>query len=434
MSTNSTITLKAGGERTLVKESEAQEIADRFKQESSNNDVVVGTVDLSCRSWPRASLDLLRPTLEPLVATVTHLKIDDIIASLPTEAGLESLGFFAEVFGSSTVLKDINLADNALGSRGDVVLAPLFQLQSLQRLSIENCGMSREVAESMLQTLSSSAPRLTHLSLGRNQIGAEGAPSVGDLLATCPKLQVLNYNGCRPLKAGTASLLAGLVNMVKGVKETSLSHLNLEDCTIGSEDNGDDENDGPLTNLRTIIAKSPKLVELNLQDGELGASGLQVVLDALKESGAQLTHLSLGACELGEEGAEILASTISNTSILDKLQLLRMDTNELGDDGVSTLSQALGGSKSCCETLKSLDLGDNEIAKSGAVALLKTKIASLESLNLMENMDIPQKVGAKLATLYPKVSMDDDLEEDDDDDEEEDEVDDLAAQLAGAKI
>ncbi|KAL7574502.1 hypothetical protein ACA910_015861 [Epithemia clementina (nom. ined.)] len=444
MSGSTTITLKAEGPRESVDETKAKEIANQFQEELSKGNVIVTTVDLSCRSWSRSSLDCLRAVLEQVVETVTILKIDDIIASLDTEAGLKSLEFFTEVFGTSKVLKEINLNDNALGSRGDKVLAPLFQLKSLERLSIENCGMSQEVAESLLQSLALSAPTLTDLSLGRNQIGAEGARHVGALLTKCCNLQVFNYNGCRPLKAGTAHVLKGLARMVeerKGASTiTSLIHLNLHDCTIGSEVDEDDEEGGsPLHNLVTIISNSPKLQVLNLQDGEIGAEGVERVLDALKGTGASLTYLALGGCDLGEDGAQLLSLAITESTIFKHLETLRMDTNELGDEGVIALVQALA-EDGACPKLHTLDLETNEISKSGALAMISSKIPSLQSLNVTDNMEIPAQAAAKLQKLYPQVQVDEDLETDDkeevayNDAVVEGQVDDLADQLANATI
>ena len=474
-----TITLKAGGPRELVDETEAKEIAERFQQEIAaaqqqegrHKGIVVEILDLSCRSWPRSSLDCLRLVLEQVVHTIKILKIDDVIASLNTEAGLDSLEFFATMFGSSKVLEEINLNDNALGTRGDIVLAPLFQLQSLQRLAIENCGMSKEVTASLLQSLQPTTSTLTHLSLGRNQIGEEGAKHVGTLLAQCPNLQVLHYNGCRPLKNGTAWLLNGLVKMVQQQKTTSLVDLNLHDCTIGSEyedDNDDDDDDNagnPLKSLVTILAASPKLQILNIQDAEIGPEGLQCVLDGLKTSGANLIELSLGACELGEEGAELLATALTlslsdddnnhdnnnNKAMLANLQTLRLDTNELGDEGVTILIQAMAASSSSSSSssssLLTLDLETNEIGKQGAWALICNKqLLSLQSINLMDNVDIPAQLATKLQTLYPHVQIDDDLEEEDEEDEDllindnndmnnsQQQVDDLVRQFGNTKI
>eukprot|EP00527_Entomoneis_sp_CCMP2396_P000477 CAMPEP_0198147188 /NCGR_PEP_ID=MMETSP1443-20131203/33704_1 /TAXON_ID=186043 /ORGANISM="Entomoneis sp., Strain CCMP2396" /LENGTH=434 /DNA_ID=CAMNT_0043811387 /DNA_START=95 /DNA_END=1399 /DNA_ORIENTATION=+ len=431
------ITLFAGGARTKVDESEAKEMANRFETEMKNddNDNVVTMIDLSCRAWPLPSLECLRSVLEAAAPTVVHLKIDDIIASLPTEEGLESLAFFANVFQSSKVLSEINLDDNALGSRGDQVLLPLFKLDSLQILTIENCGMSEEVTASLLTTISKKP--LTSIKLGRNQIGDEGASHVKTLLEQCPTLQCFHYNGCRPLKKGTSHILQGLATMASSLKETALTELNFHDCTFGDDEDGDDEEEGSIANLVAVLSKSPNLKVLNLQDGELGAEGLQLILNALAECQAPLTRLYLGGCELGEEGAEILANTFNDGGSLgQQLQELVLDTNEFGNDGIAALIPSLAKN---AKSLLLLDLETNEIEKEGALILSqnKNKIPSLQTLNVSDNMDIPAQLGAKLAKMYPTVKIDEDLEEDDDlelEDDEDQGVDELANQLAGTNI
>ena len=191
------ITLVCGGPRDKVKLAEAQEVAARFQTEidaaqQAHDDAIVTKVDLSCRAWPRESLECLQEVLTThAVSTIQHLKIDDVIASLPTDEGLDSLAFFAQVFQQSPTLREINLDDNALGTRGDQVLLPLFQLPTLRTLTIENCGMSTEVAESLLTTVADKP--LEVLKLGRNQMGADGAAHVEQLLQQCPTLQVFWY-------------------------------------------------------------------------------------------------------------------------------------------------------------------------------------------------------------------------------------------------
>ena len=438
---NNVFILKAGGARSRVEEDEAMIIAKRFEDEiavNANAKAKAGTpvttiLDLSCRSWPRRSLEKLRPVLSQVSSTVAVLKIDDIIASLPTDEGLDSLKYFADVFATSDVV-EIDLSDNALGSRGDQVLLPLFKLPTLKKLAIDNCGMSKEVTQSLLTSICDKP--LTHLRLGRNQIGHEGAPHVQKLIANCPSIEVFHYDGCRPLKEGTRAILQGLATMADSVATTALTDLNLHDCTFGDDDDADEDNASAIVNLVRVLQKSPNLKILNLQDGEIGAEGLDQVLQALVKSGAEkgLVSLSLGGCELGEEGSDILAEFINNPShYLSHLEDLTLDTNELADYGVETLTNALcssGASK-----LMKLNFECNEIEKSGAKAMYQNKLPNLKELNILDNMDIPRKWGDKLVSLYDKVLIDEDLDEGDDDNEDDADaeqiIDDLAGQLSG---
>lgn len=421
------ITLQAGGPRVNVDRNEALVIANRFEDESAHNTVI--QVDLSCKCWPRPSLEVLRGVLTMTSSSVVILKLDDIIASLPTEEGLESLEFFADVYSNSPVV-EIDLSDNALGSRGDQVLLPLFNLSTLKKLSIENCGMSKEVTQSLLTSIANKP--LTHLKLGRNQIGSEGAVHVRTLVSTCPTLELFHYNGCRPGKEGTRFILKGLATMAESVATTSLVDLNLHDCTFDDDtDDTDEDNASSIDNLVLVLKKSPNLKKLNLQDGgEIGAEGLGRILQALVNSGAAtgLVSLSLGGCELNEEGAETLAEVILSNS-LSNLEELILDTNELGDSGVETLINALCSSGST--SLKRLNFECNEVGKSGARSLVNNHLPNLEELNVLDNMDIPLNWGSRLTAMYPTVMIDDDLEEgDESDDEEDQDVDDLANQLS----
>ena len=88
-----------------------------------------------------------------------------------------------------------------------------------------------------------------------------------------------------------------------------------------------------------------------------------------------MVSLSLGGCELGEEGSDILAEFINHPShYLSHLEVLTLDTNELADYGVETLMEAFsswGASK-----LIELNFENNEIGTSGAKALHQNKLSN----------------------------------------------------------
>ena len=104
---------------------------------------------MSCRSWTVPTLLILEPALIRIAPTVTHLKLDDVIASLPTDDGFATLGFFNRIFGPDVApnVTRVDLSDNALGTRSlDVIPNLLENAPKLCHLSLHNCGMSLEVA------------------------------------------------------------------------------------------------------------------------------------------------------------------------------------------------------------------------------------------------------------------------------------------------
>jgi Ran GTPase-activating protein (RanGAP) involved in mRNA processing and transport len=443
------ITLKAGGPRTRVEVAEAKQILVRFQKtrHQHGDEVQVHTLDLSCRQWPLESLQVLTSVLQEIADQVVILKIDDVIAGLVTEDGLASLAFLANIFSSQpsdsskskSQIREIDLSDNALGTRGAVELAPLLQLQTLQRLYFVNCGLSAEsFSDTLLPILMMNAPNLTALGLGRNQLGPVGAEHVGSLLKKCIKLESFSYAGSRPQVEGTRHICQGLAAMTvaataaaNSAKPTcSLQVLDLNDCTFRSGD----EDDDPCLALCQCLQGSPALHELVLRDGELQVSGLKRVLQAVQSAGARLQILDLGATgEMGEEGAAVLQTYLEGAA--RHLQELSFDTNELTDAGLADLVAPFTANE-CI--LRKLNLAENELEAAGVRVLLDNPITTLQELNLKDNLEIPLQLAVKLQAMYPVVLVEDDLEEDEDledeADEDEDDVDALGSQLEATQL
>jgi len=395
------ITLSAKGSRNVVTAAEAEKILNGWKELlNTSEDKTVVEIDLSCRTWKSEVLAVFETFFTEAVApSVEILKIDDVIASLDTEDGLDSLSFFSRIFADSPIVS-VNLNDNAIGTRGLERLQSLLKGEKLERLYFHNCGMSKEVAEDLTRILAPRASRLRSLDLGRNQIGSEGAEEVSKLISACTSMESFEYAGSRPLKQGTSALCNGLVEMTKTNKV--LQVLDLDDCLFGT---GEEEDD-PVHLLVQAITASPSLKKLVLKDGALEFDGLVAVIDALKASGAKLSYLDLGALYFENEGAEALVEFIKDSQ-LGSLVELHLEANSLANDGALTVLSSLTESK-----LQVLNLSDNEIEEEGYQAILDNPIPSLKKLLLKENDDeIEEDMIEQLRKLYPSVVIGEDEEE-----------------------
>lgn len=329
--------------------------------------------------------------------------------------------------------QELDLGDNALGIRAIDILRPLLAGDEIRVLRLNNCGLSLESGAVLLATLRPVAGRLTELDLSRNQIGAEGARLVGELLADCARLARFAYAGSRPLAEGTAHLCRGLAT----AGSTDLRHLDLNDCHT--------TDDAAVDDLCRVLRSSAGLETLVLKDCSLDEDGVRAVLAALHASGCNLRDFYLGGSEIGEEdGAQALADHLEDISSRGdkcRLSLLDLEGSELGDSGTVQVLQALT-SGGLSDRLRHLNLETNEIGASGARELLTTVFgAQLETLNLKDNMDIPLQLANRLHRVYGKgkVLVDEDLDEDSDyvAEEEDDQnagVDDLLTAMADAKI
>mmetsp|Transcript_93 Transcript_93/g.188 ORF Transcript_93/g.188 Transcript_93/m.188 type:complete len:436 (-) Transcript_93:122-1429(-) len=433
---NDATTLSAAGLRARVTVEQAEEICKKW-QAQLDAGAIITKIDVSCRAWPLECLLKLETALSRAAPTVQILQIDDIIASLPTDDGFASLGFFNRIFppSASPKIHTIDLSDNALGTRALLHIPDLLARPGLERLRLTNCGMSKEVAEALATMLMANASELKELRLGRNQMHKEGAASIATLLTQCTRLEQFGYDGSRPLREGTVSLVNGLQALVEKMGGTSsLVELDLNDCFFGS---GEEDEDA-LPTLLQVIRASPHLTKLIVKDGGLELTGFEALVEALVDSGAQLKYLDVGALDLEEDGATALAEYIRD-HLKESLVELHAETNTLEDAGVQTLLDILVE----CPNLRVLDLTENLLEADGFQALVDNRIPSLQKLVIKENMeeDIDDDVVETIRGMYSIVLVaDDDREETTavttapDGEVKDGSVDDLAGALGAVKI
>lgn len=436
MDTTNMNTLSAAGLRARVTVQEAEVIRDAWMAQLDGG-ATITRLDVSCRAWPLESLLVLEGVLARAAPTVRELKIDDIIASLPTSDGFASLGFFNRVFPPSTSpdIHTVDLSDNALGTRSLDYVPDLLARPGLERLRLTNCGMSREVAEALAEQLTANAARLKELRLGRNQMHKEGAASIAALLPLCTSLEQFGYEGSRPLREGTLSLANGLRGLVENAGGASpLAELDLNDCFFGTGEGDDDA----LPILLGVIRASPRLTKLVLKDGGLEATGCEALLEALVASGARLEYLDVGALELGEDGGGALADYI-NDHLKESLVELHAETNELEDAGVEKLLAVLVE----CPALRVLDLTENLLEEEGWRALAENRIPGLQKLIIKDNAeeDIDDDILKTIRGMYPIVLVaEDDTEETVSEgkisagEEQDEQVDNLAEAMSAAQL
>ncbi|XP_050957894.1 NACHT, LRR and PYD domains-containing protein 12 isoform X9 [Labeo rohita] len=165
-------------------------------------------------------------------------------------------------------------------------------------------------------------------------------------------------------------VLQKLLPVVKNSRSVQLS-----DCGVTDEG---------CAALASALRSNPShLRQLNLSVNELGASGVSLLSDLLKDPHCELKTLWLDWCGVTDEGCAALASALrSNPSHLKKLHL---SGNNLGDSGVSLLSDGLKDSHCKLETLW---LGKCGVTDEGCAALasaLRSNPSDLRELNLSQN-------------------------------------------------
>ena len=93
--------------------------------------------------------------------------------------------------------------------------------------------------------------------------------------------------------------------------------------------------------------------------------------------------------------------------VLKKLEVLRLDNNQIGDAGVTALAEAAG--KGTLPQLKALFLNRNQIGDAGVMALAeaagKGALPQLNTLYLSNNSNISQQAKDALKAALPNCNV-----------------------------
>jgi Ran GTPase-activating protein (RanGAP) involved in mRNA processing and transport len=219
------------------------------------------------------------------------------------------------------------------------------------------------------------------------------------------ELEIDRYNGSLPA--------TGLMRVLEALAyRPTLTKLRLRYCALGRDEMG---------HLRTVLRNTPSLQSLDLARNDLGSAGLREIAPALHHntsikqlyfSGNRLNDMesaeglrdilrrnktitTLGLCRNGfghTNGAvERIADGLGSNSTLTKIDLTCC---ELGDGGVSILTQTLGSRNT---TLQKLALGDNSITSTGVGMLLEMMEQSSNSITDLDLQNNPiENEGASL--------------------------------------
>mmetsp|Transcript_13617 Transcript_13617/g.20727 ORF Transcript_13617/g.20727 Transcript_13617/m.20727 type:complete len:438 (+) Transcript_13617:105-1418(+) len=415
------ITLSNPGNRNnKVTAEDAEKLVENWKDEIARNpNQIVETLDLSKRSYQVEAVKIICNFLFDKVAGVKKAILNDIIASLETEKGLEVLKDISQLLKDSPI-EHLDLDDNAMGIRGVERCEAILSLVTLQVLSCQNDGFSEE-SMTRIKTFLQNKSNLRVLKFYNNMIGVGGAKETGLILKECINLSYFRYEGCRPLTEGTDSLISGLASAIKSKPQHPLERLELEVSLEGQS--LDDLCNGVLKQL-------PSLKHLRLYDCSLDEDTCKPVLQALY--GLQsLEQLDMSNNEIGENNVRKLAPIIKKNGT--SLRMIKLEGAELNSRGVERLSKAFTAAGQPL-ALEELDLSCNAIGTRGAEALIAAQdaIPKLRVLNLDDNSfseeileRLQHSFGDTLLEMPNNIDdydNDDDLEESDDEEEERENI------------
>lgn len=398
------------GQRAFIEAEEAEVLLGPLKQPGNS----YGKICFSNRSFGKGAALVAAPILSSVKNQLKEVDLSDFVAGRPEAEALEVMNIFSEALEGS-ILRSLNLSDNALGEKGVRAFGKLLQSQiSLEELYLMNDGISEEAAKAVCELLPSTE-KLRVLHFHNNMTGDEGAMAISNIVKRSPLLEDFRCSSTRVDSEGGIALSKALGGCPQ------IKKLDLRDNMFGVEAG---------ISLSMALSLYANLNEVYLSYLNLEDEGAVAVADALKSTAPTLEVLEMAGNDITAEAAPALASCIASKPLLTRLNLAE---NELKDEGAIKISKALEDASH--EKLKEVDMSSNSLRRAGTKVLAQCVVQKPEFklLNINgnfisdEGIDELQEIFKKFPNMLGPVDENDPDGGDDDNesgDENEEGVDD----------
>ncbi|XP_066327937.1 RAN GTPase-activating protein 2-like [Miscanthus floridulus] len=412
----------SGGKRAFIEAGEAKELLSPLTKPGNS----YKRICFSNRSFGIGAAHVAGPILEAVKNQLTEVDISDFVAGRPEEEALDVMRIFSKALEGS-VLRYLNISDNALGEKGVRAFSELLKSQeSLEELYVMNDGISEEAAKALFELIPATE-KLKVLHFHNNMTGDEGAMYIAEMVKRSPNVESFRCSATRIGSDGGVALSEALGTC------TRLKKLDLRDNLFGV--------DAGLA-LSKTLPKLPDLVELYLSDLNLENEGTIAIAKALKQSAPQLEVLEIAGNEINAKAAPVLAECLAAMQSLKKLTLAE---NELKDDGAVIIAKSLDDGHT---DLKELDVSTNMLQRVGARCFARAVAykPAFVQLNMNGNFisdegidEVKDILKAGKKSLDVLGSLDENEPDGEPDDEEEDEdaednEDELDSKLQSVKV
>ncbi|KAG8636703.1 RAN GTPase-activating protein 2 isoform X2 [Manihot esculenta] len=386
------------GPRSFIEASEAENILGPLKEPGNSYTKIC----FSNRSFGPEAARVAQPILISMKDQLKEVDLSDFIAGRPEEEALEVMNIFSSALEGS-ILRSLDLSNNALGEKGVRAFGALLQSQScLEELYLMNDGISEEAARAVCELIPSTE-KLRILHFHNNMTGDPGALAISEVLKRSPLLEDFRCSSTRVGTEGGIALAEALETC------THLKKLDLRDNMFGVE--------GGVA-LCKALSKHAGLTEIYLSYLNLEDEGAVAIANSLKESAPLLEVLDMAGNDITAEAAPDLSACIAVKQNLCKLNL---SENELKDEGAIQISKALEGHIQ----LNEVDMNTNSLGRVGARVLAqvvvqkpKFKLLNIDANCISdEGIDEVKKIFKNSPDLLGP--LDDNCPEGGDDDEEE---------------
>ncbi|KAL0548269.1 hypothetical protein IC582_012717 [Cucumis melo] len=411
------------GRRAFIEAEEAEELLKPLKEPRNSYTQIC----FSNRSFGLEAARVTEPILASLKDQLKEVDLSDFIAGRPESEALQVMKLFSDALEGS-ILRSLNLSNNALGEKGVRAFGSLLKSQScLEELYLMNDGISKEAAQAVSELIPST-DKLRILHFHNNMTGDEGAFAIAEVVKRSPLLEDFRCSSTRIDSEGGVALSLALGTCPR------LKKLDLRDNMFGVE--------GGVA-LSKALSHHADLKELYLSYLNLEDEGAIAIANILKDTAPTLEVLEMAGNDITAEAASALAACITQKAHLISLSL---GENELKDEGTIQISKALEG----LIKLKKVDMNTNLIRRAGARVLAQTVVQKpdFQLLNINgnfisdEGIDELKDIFKKFPNMLGPLDENDPEGEDgndeesvaDGEEEEEEEEDELGSKLKNLEV
>ncbi|KAF5736842.1 RAN GTPase-activating protein 2 [Tripterygium wilfordii] len=349
------------GPRAFIEADEAEELMRPLKEQKNS----YTKIRFSNRSFGLGAACVAEPILLSIKDQLKEVDLSDFIAGRPETEALEVMNIFSTALEGS-ILKSLNLSNNALGEKGVRAFGALFRSQhTLEELYLMNDGISEDAARAVCDLIPSTE-KLRILQFHNNMTGDEGALAISEVVKRSPLVEDFRCSSTRIGSKGGVALSESLETC------TQLKKLDLRDNMFGVEAG---------VALGKAFSKLTDLKEVYLSYLNLEDEGAIAITNALKESAPLLEVLEMAGNDITAEAAPTIASALAVKQHLTKLNLAE---NELKDEGAIQIGKALDEDHL---QLVEVDMSANSIRRAGARLLAQVVVQKpgFKLLNIDEN-------------------------------------------------
>ncbi|KAK7206433.1 hypothetical protein BZA70DRAFT_276583 [Myxozyma melibiosi] len=276
--------------------------------------------------------------------------------------GVEASEALAKVLKEKKTLKEVNFADMFTGRLKDEIpaclehlLPALLELPDLTKINLSDNALGLSAVDPLSDFLSKHTP-LKDLILANNGFGpiagAKVATALRDLAkakeeAKSPYALETVICGRNRLENGSMEAWSACFAANKDIKEIRLYQNGIRQ-------------EGIETLLTTGLANSKKLQRLDLQDNTFTVKGALALAKVIPNWTEELVELGIGDCLLSTRGGVVLGKALLEAGKFPKLEVLRLQYNEIDAEGVELITSAL---HTTLENIKKLELNGNKFSE-----------------------------------------------------------------------